>query len=288
LPFGVRGDPTRIQQALLNYAANAVKFTERGGITLRVRQIDAGDGNGDGDALIRFEVQDTGIGIAKEALPRLFTAFEQADNSTTRQYGGTGLGLAITRKLAQLMGGDAGVESVPGEGSTFWFTCRLKVARREMPSSYVPGHGDAEAALARDYAGTRVLLVEDEYVNREVARLLLEEIDFVIDEAENGAEALRQAREKDYAIILMDMQMPVMDGLEAARQLRQLHTCRDVPILAMTANAFAEDKARCLAAGMDDFLTKPVDPEQLYAILLSHLSRQAAASRQGQAGCPAA
>ncbi len=278
LPFGVHGDPTRIQQALLNYAANAVKFTEQGGITLRVRQIESGDGKGDSAALIRFEVQDTGIGIAEDALPRLFTAFEQADNSTTRKYGGTGLGLAITRKLAQIMGGDSGVESAPGVGSTFWFTCRLKVARREMSPSYASDHSDAEAALARDYAGTRVLLVEDEPVNLEVTRLLLEDIHFVIDEAENGAEALRMAQEQDYAIILMDMQMPVMDGLEATRQLRR--TGCNTPILAMTANAFAEDKARCIEAGMDDFLTKPVDPEQLFSTLLRRLAKREGGDRR--------
>ena len=268
LPYGLRGDPTRIRQALLNYAANAIKFTEQGGITLAVRQVEAGID----DLLVRFEVRDTGIGIDADALPRLFNAFEQADNSTTRKYGGTGLGLAITRKLAQLMGGEAGVESVPGIGSTFWFTCRLKVWRQEWPTGSAARQDDAEHRLARDHAGTRVLLVEDEPVNREVAKMLLEDVGFSIDEAENGAEALHLFETADYALILMDMQMPVLDGLEATRRLRQTDKGRHIPILAMTANAFAEDRTRCLEAGMDDFLTKPVDPEQLYSMLLRFLS----------------
>ncbi len=276
LPMGLLGDATRIQQALLNYAANAIKFTNQGAITLRAKRIDATVEN----VLIRFEVQDTGIGIAPEILPRLFAAFEQADNSITREYGGTGLGLAITKKLAQLMGGDAGVQSASGEGSTFWFTCRLKLAKKAMPLGPVQGREDAEMILSRDYAGTRVLLVEDEPVNREVARMFLEDAGFEIDEAENGAEGVRMAQSNDYSIILMDMQMPVLDGLEATRQLRQIDKFKAIPILAMTANAFAEDKDRCLEAGMDDFLTKPVEPDQLYATLLAQLVNTTRARQQ--------
>ncbi|MEW6678330.1 MAG: bacteriohemerythrin [Pseudomonadota bacterium] len=269
MPMHFKGDATRIQQALLNYAANAIKFTEQGAITLRARLLETTET----DALVRFEVQDTGIGIAPDVLPRLFTAFEQADNSITRRYGGTGLGLAITRKISQIMGGDAGVDSVQGEGSTFWFTCRLKATRVALTQIDDRGQDDAEVILARDHAGTRVLLVEDEPVNREVARMFLEDIGLKIDEAENGAEALRMARDKDYDLVLMDMQMPVMDGLEATRHLRQIDRYQAVPILAMTANAFAEDRVRCFEAGMDDFLTKPVNPEQLYDTLLRWLRR---------------
>jgi PAS domain S-box-containing protein len=275
MPLGLRGDATRIQQALLNYASNAIKFTEQGGITLRVRLLETGD-----DAILaRFEVQDTGIGIAQEVIPRLFSAFEQADNSTTRKYGGTGLGLAITRKIAQLMGGDAGVASTPGVGSTFWFTSRLNMTRAAPATHAFPGRDNAEATLAREYAGTRVLLVEDEPVNRDVARMLLEDIGFLSDMAENGAEAVRMALERDYPLILMDIQMPVLDGLDATRRLRQADKTRAVPILAMTANAFAEDKSICLAAGMDGFIAKPVDPDQLYSMLLKHLSAKAAGKR---------
>ena len=264
------GDAMRLQQALLNYASNAVKFTAQGGIVLRVRQQAE-----DADAvMLRFEVQDTGVGIAPAVLPRLFTVFEQADNTTTREYGGTGLGLAITRKLAQLMGGDAGVESTPGVGSTFWFTARLKKGEAEQLDTG-PVCGEAETALRRDHAGARILLAEDEPINREIATVLLEDVGLVVETAENGEIALAKARATDYAVILMDMQMPCLDGLEAARQIRQLPQHAQTPIVATTANAFAEDKARCIAAGMNDFLTKPIDPDALYAVLLHWMSRPA-------------
>jgi two-component system, sensor histidine kinase and response regulator len=263
------GDATRLQQALLNYAANALKFTETGRIVLRAMQT-----NEDSDtALIRFEVSDTGIGIAPEVLPRLFSAFEQADNSTTRQYGGTGLGLAITKKIAVLMGGDAGVESTLGQGSTFWFSARLKKAtiahRNENPSV----DGSAEDILKSDFPGCRILLVEDEPINREIAQIMLDDIGFYVDIAEDGLGAVEQASHNAYDLILMDMQMPQMDGLQATAKIRQQAGHGQTPILAMTANAFAEDKIRCLAAGMNDFIAKPVTPEDFYDILLKWLSK---------------
>jgi signal transduction histidine kinase/ActR/RegA family two-component response regulator len=260
------GDAARLQQALLNYVANAIKFTERGTVTLRVRLLEQSDDT----ALIRFEVQDTGIGIAPEALPKLFGAFEQADNSTTRKYGGTGLGLAITRRLAELMGGDAGCESVPGTGSTFWFTARLKVGSRS--AAYPPTETvDAEAALRKRHAGRRILVVDDESLNREIALIQIEGADMVADQAEDGAQAIAMAGSTAYAAILMDMQMPNVDGLAATRQIRQLAGYQSIPIIALTANAFAEDKARCIESGMNSVLVKPLHPDVLAATLLKHL-----------------
>lgn len=270
LPMCLRGDPMRLQQALLNYAGNAVKFTERGFIALRVRCLEEDQRT----ALLRFEVEDSGIGIEPSALPRLFNAFEQADNSTTRKYGGTGLGLAITQKFAELMGGNAGVESQLGVGSTFWFTARLKKGTCVAITHSTEKAQAAEAALAYDHLGTRILLVEDEPINREIALINLEEVGLLVDTAENGLEALQHAAQTAYALILMDMQMPEMDGLEATRKIRQLTGYADVPIIAMTANAFTEDKTRCFEAGMDDFITKPAAPDRLYEIVLKWLEKR--------------
>ncbi|WP_079434784.1 bacteriohemerythrin [Zoogloea sp. LCSB751] len=263
----LRGDATRLQQALLNYLANAVKFTDTGSIRLSCRV----DADGPDCARVRFEVQDTGIGIAPDTLARLFSAFEQADNSTTRQYGGTGLGLAITRKLADLMGGEAGAKSTPGQGSTFWFTARLRHDRQAPAETLVPADKDIGDILRQRYGQRRVLLVEDEPTNQEVARLFLEEVDLTVDVANDGLEAVAQASASPYDLILMDMQMPHLDGLDATRQIRQLPQHSRTPIVAMTANAFAEDRARCLEAGMNDFIPKPVDPELLFVTLLRNL-----------------
>ena len=266
LPYHLVGDPTRLQQALLNYAANAVKFTERGSVTLRaLLQEDTSD-----SVRLRFEVQDTGIGISPEALPRLFSAFEQADNSMNRKYGGTGLGLAITRRLAELMGGEVGVETTPGAGSTFWFTVQLKKTS-EAPAYQTATDADAEAAIRQRYAGQRILVADDEPINGEITRLQLETVDLLVDIAEDGAEAVALARKNSYAVILMDMQMPRLNGLEATKQIRQLPAYRDTPIIAMTANAFVEDKALCIKAGMNDFLVKPFNPNELFSILLKWL-----------------
>ena len=268
LPPDLVGDPTRLQQALLNYAGNAVKFTETGTVTIRVTpHAETPD-----SVQLRFEVQDTGVGISAEALPRIYKVFEQADNSTTRKFGGTGLGLAITQRLAQLMGGEVGVESTRGTGSTFWFTANLRKGRQISPR-LAATPVDAEKAIRQNHSGKLILVVDDEPVNREVVKMLLEDIGLTIEAAADGKEAIAMAATTPYAAILMDMQMFGVDGLDATRQIRQIPGCAATPIIAMTANAFREDKERCLESGMDDFLAKPFDPVALFETLLRCLDR---------------
>jgi PAS domain S-box-containing protein len=268
----LQGDPLRLGQILLNLASNALKFTAEGGITIRVLQAkEALDSDSD-KLLLRFEVQDSGIGILPEDQKRLFTAFEQADGSTTRKYGGTGLGLAISKRLVQMMGGRIGVDSQHGTGSTFWFTAWLdNVKQRKTPSPEL-SRLSAEERLKRCYAGTCILLVEDEPVNREVASGLLEDIDFKVDLAVDGSVALEMAKRIDYDLILMDMQMPKMNGVEATRAIRRLPERQHTPILAMTANAFEEDRRICVEAGMNDHIAKPIDLDLFFETLLKWLS----------------
>ncbi|MBP8305733.1 MAG: PAS domain-containing protein [Burkholderiaceae bacterium] len=263
----VRGDPTRLRQALLNFAANAVKFTDRGTITLQagVQQ------EGPDRLLVRFSVTDTGVGIAPENLGRIFDVFEQADVSTSRKYGGTGLGLAITRRLAQLMGGDAGVDSTLGVGSCFWFTARLLSGQRASDGSPVIDAVDAERRLRSHHRDARVLVVEDNEVNRVIVREMLVGLGMDVDTAADGRDALARARSRPYDLVLMDLQMPEIDGLEATRRMRELPGWAATPIVALTANVFDEDRRACEDAGMNDFLSKPIDARALHACALKWL-----------------
>ncbi|HPE71695.1 MAG TPA: PAS domain S-box protein [Candidatus Competibacteraceae bacterium] len=287
LPGALHGDALRLRQVLLNFASNAVKFTEQGAITLCAGLIE----DGPDEVLARFEVRDTGIGIAPEFQQQIFKAFEQVDGSTTRKFGGTGLGLTISQGLTEMMGGQIGVDSQCEVGSTFWFSARLGKCRHALASTgstcaeanhsarHTPPFSEAEQVIARNYPGARLLLAEDHFIDREVAGALLKRAGLAVDVAVNGAEAVERAQQTDYALILMDVQMPVLDGFEATRAIRRLPNRPSTPILALTASAFAEDRWRCLEAGMDDHIAKPVDPVTLFTILLKWLS-----ARRGTVG----
>ncbi|HEX9734408.1 MAG TPA: ATP-binding protein, partial [Thermoanaerobaculia bacterium] len=264
LPDLVLGDPLRLRQVVLNLVANAVKFTAEGHVSIKVGP----EGPSKRPAMIRFAVADTGIGIPPEALPRLFTPFSQADSSTTRKFGGTGLGLAICKRLVEAMGGRIGVESTPGPGSTFWFVIPLEPA--EVRGAPV---GAASADGPSALTGRRILLAEDNTINQLVATRQLQSLGYEVEVVGNGADALRALEEEDFDLILMDCQMPGIDGLETTRRIRSREPGDEhVPIIAVTAHAMPQDRDRCLAAGMDDYLAKPYVAQELASALRRWLS----------------
>jgi signal transduction histidine kinase/HPt (histidine-containing phosphotransfer) domain-containing protein/ActR/RegA family two-component response regulator len=262
VPPVLRGDALRLRQTLINLVGNALKFTETGAVTVRAARLDQAPGS----CVVRFEVRDTGIGIAPDVQRRLFEPFTQADSSTTRRYGGTGLGLAICRRVVDLMGGALGVQSELNVGSTFWFSVRLEVPA-PAPSTRPP----APIPLSEDMASRAlaVLVVEDNAVNREVAKGLLQSLGCRVDAAADGLEAIEACARMPYDVVLMDCQMPRLDGYEATRRIRALEGTGDhrTSVIGLTASAMSGDRERCLAAGMDDYLPKPVRPQDLEAVL---------------------
>jgi PAS domain S-box-containing protein len=265
VPEGLWGDPGRVRQMLLNYLSNAIKFTSTGDVRVEVSRVASGSSSGN-SSMLRCAVTDTGIGISAEEQTRLFTAFSQADTSTTRRFGGTGLGLAICQRLADLMGGEVGVESEPGNGSSFWFTTRLEPSgRHRAPETELAPNQSVAAAQATG----RVLVAEDNLTNQKVARLLLERLGCRVDTVANGREAVEAMRRARYDLVLMDCQMPELDGYAATREIRksEASTGRSTPIIALTANAQQSDREQCIAAGMNDYLSKPVRGEALASIV---------------------
>ncbi len=282
VPDRLRGDPTRVSQALLNLLSNAVKFTERGSIAARAEVLERAED----DVLVRFTVEDTGVGIEADEVDKLFEPFEQADTSSTRRFAGTGLGLAITRHLARMMGGDVGVSSTRGQGSRFWFTARLTLGRAVGDATWSPAASAASAKqnallaleqrLRDEHAGARVLLAEDNLLNQEVAREWLQAAGLSVEVVGDGQAAVNAVAGRAFDLVLMDIQMPLMDGVQAVRMIRQLDDHADTPVLALTAHAFDEDRRAYVEAGMNAHLVKPIDPLLLYEALLRWLPPRAA------------
>lgn len=269
LSHQLRGDPLRLEQVLLNFASNAIKFSENGKVIIRARPVEERDHH----ILVRFEVQDAGIGMSSEQVAQLFQSFQQGDTSTTRRYGGTGLGLVISKQLAELMGGGVGVDSTPGEGSTFWFTARLAKGVRMLQ----PSDEAVQPDVLDNIRGASILLVEDNIFSQQVGQELLEDAGATVCVANNGKEAIDLLLKERFDCVLMDVQMPVMDGYEATRLIRAHPKLAATLIIAMTANAGRDDQQRCLDAGMDEFVTKPIAPKLLFNMLSKWMSQRARA-----------
>ena len=266
IPERLLGDPTRLRQILLNYGSNAVKFTKKGSVHFKAELLSSEDDS----STIKFSVVDTGRGIQKEKQSGIFDAFTQGDSSTTRRYGGTGLGLAICRQIAELMDGNVGVESKLGEGSLFWFTVSLKVPEQVQKLQELPDESSSDFKKF-SASNNKALVVEDNLINQLVAKKLLEKIGFVVDVSENGTEAVEAVQKTNYAFVLMDIQMPEMDGYEATKKIREMEkqTGYHLPIIALTASAMDVDRELCIQSGMDEYVAKPVNRATLLKALNS-------------------
>ncbi len=268
VPESLLGDPTRLKQLLLNFGSNAVKFTEEGSVSIHVSLLEK---SGD-EFTIKFSVKDTGLGIPEDKLDGIFDPFEQADTSTTRKFGGTGLGLAICKQLAELMKGSVGLKSKPGEGSTFWFEVPLKQEQteqrnREKPENNFGNNGESPLS------GMKILVAEDDKMNQLVVQKFLDREGLTVDVVETGVEAIKAVENTDYDAILMDVQMPEMDGYEATKLIREKEgeTGLRIPIFMLTASAMAEDRENSLDAGADEFITKPLDKDRLLNTIYKYL-----------------
>jgi CheY-like chemotaxis protein len=264
VPRQLVGDGRRVEQILVNLLTNAVKFTHNGSVTVAVSSSTASDSR----VVLQVEVIDTGIGVAPEELGQLFTPFRQLRQGHARTFGGTGLGLSISRQLARAMNGECGVRSIPGRGSTFWFTAQLELPQGGALNPRVAAPAPLASPHASGHAGRCVLLVEDNDINRLVVRELLKKVaDVQVVEAVDGLQSLELARQRHYDLVLMDIQMPGLDGLQATRQMRLLPGYDKVPIYALSANVHADDVNACLTAGMNGHLGKPLAVSQLQALL---------------------
>jgi signal transduction histidine kinase/CheY-like chemotaxis protein len=276
VPKLLMGDANRIGQIVANYLGNAIKFTERGNVTVEL----SGEPNGEGVYRLRVSITDTGIGIDSDTIPRLFEKFSQADTSTTRKFGGTGLGLAICRELAQLMGGQVGVDSAPGRGSHFWFAADCRLA----DATILPMPEASARSRLLALPGERrlsLLVVEDNQINQVVISSMLRAAGHECDIAKDGGEAIAFVQKGSYDGVLMDIQMPVIDGVEATRTIRTLgDQYQKLPIIALTANAMAGDEERYLGLGMNDYVPKPIDPDRLTLAMRRSIATDAAPIRR--------
>ncbi|MDR3629080.1 MAG: ATP-binding protein [Desulfocapsaceae bacterium] len=272
LPRIVHGDSNRLTQVLINLTNNAIKFTNKGFVRLNATLIPQ---RNDTDLHVKFSIIDTGIGIPDDKQQLIFEAFSQADSSTTRKHGGTGLGLAISSRLVALMDSKIHVDSRPGEGSTFWFTCRLqKVKDKDEHGGQTEEMHLSPSDQKEMIRGMKILVAEDDLINQMLMTAMLTQFGLEVTTVDNGRKAVEKAADEDYSLILMDLQMPEMDGFEATKRIKAMHP-EIPPIIALTAHAMGRDREKCLQAGMDDYLSKPISRDHLYEVLIHHLTRRA-------------